>query len=199
MTRALLVLVALGFARASEAAIPEIDAASATVEAAEPATPIVDRLRARRAAGIAFLEAYAEAGVFPVAPAVPGLHHQFIDPYGRRCAVAAMIENSGHGDLVRATAAVDNDVVLAELTDGPLVAWMLGSGFTREEIAVIQVPGWKPSAPVRPVAAPKPENPAGEVKRIRQHLRDVLKLLVDDTEISLIKAAERYAALDGAS
>lgn len=194
MTRALLVLVALAFARASDAAIPEVDAA-----AAEAPAPIVDQLRARRAAGIAFLEAYAAAGQFPVAPSVPGLHHQFIDRYGRRCAVAAMIEHSGHGDLVRTTAATDNDVVLAELTDGPLVEWMLGSGFTREEIAVIQVPGWKPSAPVRPVAAPRPENPASEIKRIREHLRDVLKLLRDDTEISLIKAAERYAAREGAS
>ena len=93
-------------------------------------------LRQERAQRIADLRAYANAGVFPVKPEQQGWHHQFLDGSGTPCAVASLIATDGHWDLVRQTAATDNDVVLSELEGGPLIDWVATSGLTIEEMAL---------------------------------------------------------------
>lgn len=144
-------------------------------------------LRDRRARGIAALEAYAARGVFPVPANTVGFSHQFVDAAGHRCAVAELVFTSGRADLVRDTQRTQNDVVLATLTDGPLVDWMLTSGFTREEIAIIQEPGWRGQVEV---LAPI-DNDVAEVTRVQAHLAAVLQVLRVDTEKSLVKALDR--------
>lgn len=172
-----------------EGPIPEVSAST------DPAAAWAKELVARRSHGIAVLEAYEAAGVFPVSPGEPGFHHQFVDVWGNRCAVAQMILSSGQGDAALAAAATQNDVVLAELTDGPLVEWMLTSGFTREEIAIVQEPGWRGAElSFAPDPGPPRTNTPEEIARVQTHLRAVLPLLRVDTEKSLLKAQRRLGA-----
>lgn len=118
-----------------------------------------------------------------------GLYHQFLDVHGNPCAVASMIIASGHMDLVQATAATHNDVVLSDLHGGPLVDWMLTSGFTREEIAIIQEPGWHGGMDFEPID--ELILATAEQTRIRAHLAAALTLLETDTEKAIRKAMGR--------
>lgn len=100
-------------------------------------------LAARRAENIARLEAYAEAGRFPLNLERVGLEHTFMDASGSRCGVAELIWQSGHEALVVATYQDRNDVVVADLALGdPLMEWVLTSGLTAEEVAYIQRPAF---------------------------------------------------------
>ncbi|HUH03653.1 MAG TPA: hypothetical protein VML75_16775 [Kofleriaceae bacterium] len=117
----------------------------ARTESKEPA-PAIDanalrtNLAARRALNLQRLHTYATAGVFPKNRHSDGPLNVFIDEDGHICAAANLIDLDGHGDLVRATAASNNFLVLRDVTSGPLMDWMLTSGFTQEEIALIQEP-----------------------------------------------------------
>lgn len=96
-----------------------------------------DELATRRAQIIEWLGEYAQAGVFPTDASGWPLS-VFRDGRGVRCPMAEVIYRSGHGDLVDAVAREDNAVRLADVHDGPLHDWMLGSGLTRDEIAMVQ-------------------------------------------------------------
>ncbi|MFK7927225.1 MAG: hypothetical protein AB8H79_03505 [Myxococcota bacterium] len=151
-------------------------------------------LRQQRQAKMARLQAYSNQGVFPEDPTADGFFHSFLDLNGTPCAVADLMWNSGAVDLVQQTAATQNDVVLSEVADGPLVDWMLTSGLTREEVAVIQEPGFN----ARMMEMPDPiEVPLDvqaqqvEQRRIRAHLQAALMLLQADTESSIAKAMSR--------
>lgn len=56
------------------------------------------------------------------------------------CAAATMIDKDGQHDLVAATAKSNNFIRLQNITEGPLLDWILTSGFTIEEIDRIQEP-----------------------------------------------------------
>ena len=166
-------------------------------------------LRAESAQRLSSLRRYAARGRFPEKLDQPGFHHQFLDSRGTPCAVAFLIGHDGHWPLVRETAQADNDVVIAELRSGPLVDWVLTSGLTMEEVAVIQVPGFTPSAEPAGIAGPKggvggPPGPLvqrelteeerarrAEQVRIRRHLAAMVQLLEADTEASIAKALDR--------
>lgn len=96
--------------------------------------------RAARARIIESLHAYRLRGVFPNNSdfrdrAVP----YFIDRYGTRCALAYLIEQSGHGDLVGRVAVSRNNAFISELADNPeLLAWLQQNGLTVGEAARIQ-------------------------------------------------------------
>ena len=94
-------------------------------------------LAARRAQMIAWLHDYAQAGQFPQDAAGHPLS-VFKDARGVRCPMAELIFRSGHGDLVEAVARTHNDLRLADVHDGPLYAWIVESGLTQEEIAMVQ-------------------------------------------------------------
>lgn len=105
-----------------------------------PRPPVADLrepLAARRAQMLEWLREYKEAGVYPMDEAGLPLS-VFKDARGVRCPMAELIYRSGHADLVEAVAREDNDVRLADVTSGPLYDWMLGSGLTLEEIAMVQ-------------------------------------------------------------
>jgi hypothetical protein len=94
-------------------------------------------LAGRRAQLLGWLHDYTEAGQFPTDDA--GLPRSvFVDSKGIRCPMAELIYRSGHADLVEAVAREHNEVRLAAVTEGPLHDWMLGSGLTMDEIALIQ-------------------------------------------------------------
>ena len=96
-----------------------------------PAAPSSE-LAQHRAQMLGWLTEYTEAGVFPTDEA--GLPVSvFKDSHGVRCPMAELIFRSGHADLVDAIAAEDNHARLADVHDGPVHDWMLGSGLTHDE------------------------------------------------------------------
>lgn len=104
---------------------------------ASTAGPQTFELAARRARLIGWLHEYYEAGQFPTDEAGQP-QSVFVDANGVRCPMAELIWRSGHHDLVEAIAREHNAVRLAEVTEGPLHDWMVGSGLTPEEISLVQ-------------------------------------------------------------
>lgn len=94
-------------------------------------------LAQRRATVIGWLHDYREAGVFPHdANGMPA--SVFVDAAGVRCPMAELLHKAGRDDLVEAVAKEANAVRLADVHAGPLHAWMLASGLTQAEIAMVQ-------------------------------------------------------------
>jgi len=96
--------------------------------------------RAARGRNLDVLHAYWVRGVFPANTDFPGRHvPYFIDRYGTRCAMAYLIEQSGHRDLVRRIAMTQNNAYVRDLRgDSELGAWLSENGLTAAEAARIQ-------------------------------------------------------------
>lgn len=138
---ALLVFLLFPSASLAEAPLlPVVGPTAAAAPATDPAAAWRELLASRRATNIARLRAYAAAGVFPRNRAQPGWSNLFLDDEGRPCAMAHLIAASGNGALVEETARHDNHVQLGAVVEGPLLAWMLTSGLTQEEAALVQEP-----------------------------------------------------------
>lgn len=160
-----------------------------------PAAPLRVGLDARRTTQIARLHAYAARGEFPQNP-TPVVAHMFKDDAGRLCAVANLLHADGLDELVLATARTKNDLAIADVVEGPMMDWVLGSGFTQEELVRIQLPLPPQEAHVRPATqlvpvavAPSPVRPARET--IRQHLATVEAELRANADASLTMAVLR--------
>lgn len=110
-------------------------------------------LEHRRAHNLASFKQYIQTGVYPHNTYRDGPLNVWFDASRHYCAAATMIVKDGHQDLAARTAATDNNIRLLDVTDGPLLDWMLTSGFTIEEIDRIQEPGFAIEAPVRDFAA----------------------------------------------
>jgi hypothetical protein len=119
----------------------------ATVEAellARDVSQLTPAQRAARARHVETLRAYARSGVFPKNTDYPGRRTPyFIDRYGTRCAMAHLIEQSGHGDYVQRVSAKMNNAYISEIARdsalaGPLFEWLEENGLTVEEAARIQ-------------------------------------------------------------
>jgi hypothetical protein len=134
------------FARAPNAGDPERMRIAAHLAHAERLLRAADvsgpgaLLHARRQQNLDRLRAYIEAGVFPDAEdsLASGRLPTFIDDLGRRCAVAQLVEQSDGAD---AAAAIDrrfHHAYVADIHDLGFDAWVATSGFSREEIAIIQ-------------------------------------------------------------
>jgi len=122
---------------------------SVTVAQAAPDTPdptaTLDRAELRRALGeerqvnLARFHDYRKKRVYPHNTYEPGMLNVWKDADDHLCAVATLVHLDGHDDIVD-TVAKDNFVKTADLTDGPLIDWVLMSGLTQEEIVMIQQP-----------------------------------------------------------
>ncbi len=110
---------------------------SGCVHGAVPSDTEVTVLAGRRAEIIGWLHDYRVAGVFP-ADASGAPVSVFVDERGVRCPMAELVHKSGRDDLVEAVREEGNDVRLADVRRGPLYDWMLGSGLTQQEIAMVQ-------------------------------------------------------------
>jgi len=64
----------------------------------------------------------------------------WLDDFGNLCAAATIIKASGQEELVRKVGEQTNFIRLGDVKQGPLMDWMLTSGFTQEEIVAIQAP-----------------------------------------------------------
>lgn len=109
---------------------------SATTPTNVPVDQVAE-LAAHRAEMIEWLRDYYEAGQYPTDAAGMPLS-VFKDDKGVRCPMAELIYRSGHADLVDAVAKENNQVRLADVKEGPLHDWMLASGLTGDEIAMVQ-------------------------------------------------------------
>lgn len=105
---------------------------------------IGSRLAARRYWQIRTLQHYAERGRFPLNEGQSG--HAvpiFVDNHGTHCAVGYLMARSGHSKPVARIAQQNNLVYVDDVDSGPLVDWILFSGLTQAEAAMIQ-PGYAP-------------------------------------------------------
>ena len=125
----------------------------------------------RRQSHIVRLKAYSDAGEFPLNLSQPGLSHQFMDNRGVRCAMAELIWQSGHEDLVQDVATMQNDLVIANITEGEVLDWVHVSGMTMAEVAFVQEPGFDVSQMDLELLelTPDPQLLALEVQRRQAH------------------------------
>lgn len=85
------------------------------------------------------LRRYIDAGEYPINDLVPFTTPIFVDPRGRRCAVAALLEATGEHALVERIARDRNLAYVHELADDPeLARWLEEHGLSLEEAARIQ-------------------------------------------------------------
>jgi hypothetical protein len=68
----------------------------------------------------------------------------FVDNHDTACAVGHLMRESGWTDAVSTIKRTNNFVYVNDVNDGPLVDWILTSGLTQEEAALIQ-PGYFPT------------------------------------------------------
>lgn len=148
---------------------------SITTAAAEPAPsitdqPAIDRAELRRVlaekrhVNLARFHDYRKKRIYPHNTYQQGMLNVWRDADQHLCAVATLVHLDGQDDLVDTIAKDQNFVRTADLTEGPLVDWILTSGFTQEEIVMIQ----QPSA--ADVAAMEAEYRA-EQRRIKRYLK----------------------------
>jgi hypothetical protein len=99
----------------------------------------------QRALAIEHLRQYIDAERYPLNDLSDETTPIFVDGHGARCAVAALLEASGHGALVERIARTHNLAYVRELADDPdLQAWLTANGVTLTEAARIQpeYPNW---------------------------------------------------------
>ncbi len=151
------------------------------------APPVLDRtavrdalLRAREANLEAF-RGYVRGGVFPSNVYKPGALNVWRDQDGHFCAAATIIKQSGQDELVAHVADQNNFIKLADVTQGPLMDWILTSGLTQEEIVEIQ----KPFMPVteRPQPMPVAHVDIDAKLRVQENARLLAKYKVVDKMI----------------
>ena len=161
--------------------------------------PVLDRAYVRAALvkirhrNLAAFRAYQKAGVFPSNTFQPRKLNVWRDADGHFCAAATIIRMSGMTELVDKVAEQNNFIRLADVTQGPLMDWILTSGFTQEEIAAIQEP-FDPVteprlAPVQPTVDPALRT--AENARLRAKYKQVDRMLVKNEKRDLDLAVDR--------
>jgi hypothetical protein len=148
-------------------------------------------LASRRAKNVAAFRAYARRGVYPHNYINNGELNIWIDGDGHMCAAATMMWKSGAKSLVRATQKENNFIRLADVTDGPLMDWILTSGLTHGEVVAIQAP--MVGAPNRGIEFPEPGTEDWRIandRALRAGYEVTLEDLADDRDTSLEAAVE---------
>lgn len=200
---ALLVNADAGFAKPPQVAMStRAAAADVPVPAGMRLMPqrYLDRAQVRaalakaRATNLAAFRAYQKKGVFPNNTFTGGKANVWLDAAGNYCAAATIIKMSGQDALVAQVAEQNNFIRLGDVKQGPLMDWMLTSGFTQDEIALIQ----EPFMPVmrEPAVAPQPilvDNKLrkAEDRRLRATYKSVDKRLIKQQKQSLDRATDR--------
>lgn len=114
-----------------------LEGALAEVSAHAPA--LTSAQRGARARALADLRAYIDAEAYPTNDVMPDRTPIFIDRFGARCAMAALIEASGHADLVARIARDHRYARIVDLAgDAELGRWLVDHGLTLEEAQRIQ-------------------------------------------------------------
>lgn len=146
-----------------------------------------------RAKNLAAFRAYMRRGVYPSNTHVDGFANVWRDDTGHFCA-AATIMKSGNEALALKVADENNSLRLADVTQGAVMDWILTSGLTQEELALIQ----RPFRPVveKPEPAPilvevDPDLRSAETARLKKLYQAIDKQLVAKQKQSLDSATDR--------
>jgi hypothetical protein len=153
------------------------------------------KLAEQRAANLARFRAYRTGGSYPSNVYTPGFANVWRDQDGRYCAAATIIRASGEGVLVATVAAENNFIKLADVTSGALMDWILTSGLTQAELALIQ----RPFMPVTKRPELQPPQPivvdtglrAAETRRLAKLYAGIDGKLVASQQDSLERATDR--------
>lgn len=149
--------------------------------------PWRDALAAARERQLERLGAYRKAQKFPRNHIALGRIPIFVEDSGAHCAVAYLMRESGHDNLVKTIARKDNFVRIENVKDGPMLDWIRLSGLTQEEAALIQ-PGYSWDA----LEGGERE---AEIESLVTHFKRADSLLRHTTEDSLALALERVQPL----
>ncbi|MEO8591619.1 MAG: hypothetical protein ABI432_19715 [Flavobacteriales bacterium] len=87
---------------------------------------------------IAVLDDYAHQGRFPINYNRHERIPVFIDEHDTHCAVGYLMRYTGHEAMARRVAAADNYAWVKDIADPELGAWQAASGFSLEELKLIQ-------------------------------------------------------------
>lgn len=168
----------------------------------ETPAPRIDRaalraaLATRRQDMVARFLGYRENRVYPVNTFTDGYGHVWLDAQGNLCAAATLISADWGRAASERVAGENNFLQLADVHDGPLLAWMLTSGLTHHEIVAIQAPGIMPDGRVvwDPIVSPQPEVAPDprivEVERLYNLYVDVERQLTSMWDTSLDDATD---------
>jgi hypothetical protein len=149
-----------------------------------------------RATNLAAFRAYQAKGIFPSNTFQPGKLNVWVDANGNYCAAATIIQMSGLTDLVTKTGEQNNFIKLADVKQGPLMDWILMSGFTQDEIAAIQEPfddvtrGRAEPAPAPITASVDAKKRKAEDARLIAKYKQVDRALVKNANKSLDAAVD---------
>lgn len=110
---------------------------------------------------IALLDEYRLAGRFPLNHYRTERIPVFIDEHGTHCAVGYLMMMSGYDALAQRISAADNYVWVKDIKDPEAIAWQQYSGFTMEELKLIQgaYDWYPPNAWVSPDKYETPQMP----------------------------------------
>lgn len=97
-------------------------------------------LAAERKLNLQRFHNYRVKRIYPHNTYQEGKLNVWTDADGHLCAVATLMEVAGLHDLVASTAKEHNFIRVADQSTGDLIDWVLTSGFTQEEVALIQQP-----------------------------------------------------------
>jgi hypothetical protein len=96
------------------------------------------RLARNRAANMVTLKQYQLNGRFPLNNRFAAPTPIFLDQGDTACAVGYLMRTTGWSEAVESVAQASNFVFINDVVDGPVLEWILQSGLTREEAALIQ-------------------------------------------------------------
>lgn len=163
----------------------------APAQSAPPgAAEIYTALALARQKRLADLAAYTEAGDFPTNTLIAAATPCFMGANGVYCALGYLMVQDGRQATVDAIVAADNNIRLADHPQNPASEWILRSGLTFEECALIQ-PSYEHMYP--PEEVPLPRRPQLTIGRelTQERLRAVVRKLRQDTPQSLRIATQR--------
>lgn len=104
-----------------------------------PSGSTTRKVGARRQALLRHLRAYIDAGSYPINEVTDDAIPIFVDDHGSRCAVAALIDATGHRDLAEHVTRTQNFARVGELVAEPaFTEWLAFYGLAAEEAARIQ-------------------------------------------------------------
>ena|SRR6185503_11392037 len=102
-----------------------------------------DELKGHRRSMLELLNEYWKREEFPINTDYDIKTPQIRDRYGTPCAMAHLVERSGHAELVNLLATQNNLVYIDDVNDGPLISWLERFGLSKQEAARIQ-PAYDP-------------------------------------------------------
>ena len=148
-----------------------------------------------RATNLAAFRAYQRKGVFPSNTYKGRKLNVWLDEDGHFCAAATIMKMSGQDALVNRVADQNNFIRLGDIEQGPLMDWILTSGFTQDEIAAIQ----EPFMPVTDMPVLEPTEPIlvnttlrnAEDARLRAKYRAVERMLIKNEKRSIDLAVDQ--------